>query len=142
MRGKQEVAYRLKVAQGFLTECHQDVTLKRWRSAVDNGQLAIEHAAKAVLAMIGPVGRTHQPAVPLQQALQDGKFTQTSHEQVQRLAELARLMGRDVHVQTDYGNEAELRTPWDLFDQADAQQALAMAEEAVTLAQTIIRGSS
>lgn len=64
MRGKQEVVYRLNVAQGFLVECQQDVTLQRWRSAVDNGQLAIEHATKAVLAMIGPVGRTHNPATP------------------------------------------------------------------------------
>lgn len=30
------------------------------------------------------------------------------------------------------------RTPWELFDKADANQALEMAEEAVTLAQTII----
>jgi HEPN domain-containing protein len=137
MRSEQEVAYRLKLAQGFLTECRQDVALKRWRSAVDNGQLAIEHAAKAVLATIGPVGRTHNPAILLQQALQDNRFANTLHGQVRRLAELARLMGLDVHIRTDYGIEAEMRTPWDLFKEMDATQALKMAEEAVSLAQQI-----
>lgn len=48
-------------------------------------------------------------------------------------------MGPDIHIQTDYGDEMEGLTPWELFDQADAQQSLAMAEEAVTIATTIVR---
>ena len=55
-----DVQYRFRVAQGFLEESRQDVVLTRWRSAVDNAQLATENAAKAVLALVGPVGRTHQ----------------------------------------------------------------------------------
>jgi len=41
--------YRLKVGRGFLAEASEDLQLKRWRSAVDNSQLAVENAAKAVL---------------------------------------------------------------------------------------------
>jgi len=44
----KEVQYRLKVAQGFLVEGQQDLNTQRWRSAVDNAQLATENAAKAV----------------------------------------------------------------------------------------------
>lgn len=47
----------------------------RWRSAMDNAQLAVENGAKAVLALIGPVGRTHNPAPLLRQALRDGVLT-------------------------------------------------------------------
>lgn len=137
MRSEQEVDYRLKLAEGFLGESRQDVVLKRWRSAVDNGQLAIEHAAKAVLATIGPVGKTHNPAILLQQALQEDRFADTLQGQVRRLAELARLMGTDVHIRTDYGIEAEMRTPWDLFKETDAKEALKLAEEAVSLARGI-----
>ena len=54
-----DAQYRFRIAQGFLEESRQDVGLTRWRSAVDNAQLATENAAKAVLALVGPVGRTH-----------------------------------------------------------------------------------
>ena len=46
MMGGRDAVYRLKVAAGFVEEAHQDVTLTRWRSAVDNAQLAVENAAR------------------------------------------------------------------------------------------------
>lgn len=58
MTGYRDAEYRLEVAQGFLGEARQDVQLGRWRSAVDNAQLTVENATKAVLALAGPVGRT------------------------------------------------------------------------------------
>jgi HEPN domain-containing protein len=131
--------YRLNLATGFLAEARQDIPLKRWRSAMDNSQLATENAAKAALALLGPVGRTHQPGPLLREAVEQGLFAETRHQEVVRLAELAELLGPDVHIQTDYGDETGGLTPWDLFDEADARQALAMAEEAVALAQAIVR---
>lgn len=100
-----EVEYRLRVAQGFLDESRQDVALSRWRSAVDNAQLAVENAAKAVLALVAPVGRTHNPAPLLRQALGEGRFGLAHQAAVQRLAECAELLGFDIRVQTDYGDE-------------------------------------
>ena len=41
-----DAEYRLRVARGFLDEAQQDAELQRWRSAVDNAQLAVENAAK------------------------------------------------------------------------------------------------
>jgi HEPN domain-containing protein len=140
MTGVNSTNYRLKIAQGFLAEARQDVGLARWRSAMDNAQLAVENAAKAVLATLGPVGRTHSPAPLLRQALYDGTLSVSDPGRVQRLAELAELLGFDVHVQTDYGDEMAGLTPWELFDEADARQALAMAEEAMSLAQETIQG--
>lgn len=133
----RDAEYRLRVAAGFLDEARQDVELCRWRSAVDNTQLAVENAAKAVLALLGPVGRTHNPAVQLRQALNQEQFAAGLHEQVARLAELAETLGSDIHVQTDYGDEMGGRTPWELFDEMDAGQAQAFAEEAVGLANAI-----
>jgi HEPN domain-containing protein len=140
MTGVNNTNYRLKIAQGFLAEARQDVGLGRWRSAMDNAQLAVENAAKAVLATLGPVGRTHSPAPLLRQALHDGTLSVPDPGKMQRLAELAELLGFDIHVQTDYGDEMAGRTPWELFDEADARQALAMAEEAMSLAQETIQG--
>ncbi|PWB47461.1 MAG: hypothetical protein C3F12_05705 [Candidatus Methylomirabilota bacterium] len=139
MTGREQVQYRLRIAQGFLSEARQDVELTRWRAAVDNAQLAVENAAKSVLALLGPVGRTHHPAVALRQALDDGLFPGPAQDRIRCLIELAELMGPDIHVQTDYGDEMGGRTPWELFSETDARQALANAEEAVTLAQDLMQ---
>ena len=40
-----EVSYRLRLVEGFLVEAQQDHNLRRWRSWVDNSQLATESAA-------------------------------------------------------------------------------------------------
>jgi HEPN domain-containing protein len=130
--------YRLRVARGFLDEAQQDAELGRWRSAVDNAQLAVENAAKAALALCGPVGRTHNPALQLRNTLYEAMFEWSDPSSVQRLADLAEMLGFDVHVQTDYGDEMEGRTPWELFDEADARQALTIATEAVGLAEQIV----
>jgi len=74
MTSREEVAYRLRLAAGFLSEARQDCGSTRWRSCVDNSQLAVENAAKALLAIFGPVGRTHRPAVFLREALTEGDF--------------------------------------------------------------------
>jgi hypothetical protein len=54
-----------------------------------------------------------------------------SDDQVQRVAELAEMMGADVHIQTDYGDEVSGRTPWELFNETDARRSVGMGEEAV-----------
>ena len=131
-----DAKYRFRIAQGFLEESRQDVALTRWHSAVDNAQLATENAAKSVLTLVGPVGRTHQPALLLRQALQ--VFSPSHQQYVERLSEQAQMLGFDVHVQTDYGDEMEGVTPWELFNEDNARSALAIAEEAVKLAQLII----
>lgn len=129
-----EARYRLRVAQGFVQEARQDLDLQRWRSCVDNSQLAVENAAKALLALSGPVGRTHNPAPLLRAALSENRYPPALRATVERVAECAELLGPDVHIESDYGNEVSGQTPWDLFGEADARRAYALADEAVGLA--------
>ncbi len=138
MQVADEVRYRQRLAEGFLGEARQDVELKRWRSCIDNSQLAVENAAKAALALLGPVGRTHNPAVLLREALRDARFPREAASLVEQIAERAELLGPDIHVESDYGDETTWQTPWDLFDEADARDALRTAEEAVRLMQQLI----
>ncbi len=138
MNNLQAAHYRFRIARGFLREALLDVDLHRWRSTVDNPQLAVENAAKSVLALVGPVGRTHNPAIQLRRLLGEEVFLPTWQDRVCQLAEYAEVLGADVHIQTDYGNESEGRTPWELFDEEDAQHALIIAQEAVTLSEGII----
>ena len=139
VQAANDVEFRLKLAAGFLQEAQEDLALQRWRSCVDNSQLATENAAKAVLALLGPVGRTHNPATLLRKMLaSDSRLSPVSGE-VERLAECAEFLGPDIHVQSDYGDEAGGQTPWDLFDEDAARQAFGFANEAVGLAQGIVQ---
>jgi HEPN domain-containing protein len=136
----KDAQYRLKVAQGFLEESREDMGLKRWRSAVDNAQLAAENAAKAVLALVVPLGKTHNPAPPLRKAVRESLFPEEYGVLVEQLATFSETLGFDIHVQTDYGDEMEGLTPWEIFGEEDAQQAITIADETVKLAMKIIRG--
>jgi HEPN domain-containing protein len=140
--GGQNAAYRLKLAQGFLEEARQDAGLDRWRSAVDGAQLTVENAAKTGLALFGRVGCTHNPATRIRRLIGEGQLETTLSKRLERLAEPAELLGPDVHAQTDYGDETGGRTPWELFEEEDARQALAIAEEAASLADQIVRETS
>ena len=61
MAQDSEARFRRRLAVGFLEEAKQDLELERWRSCVDNSQLATENAAKAALALLGPVGARTSP---------------------------------------------------------------------------------
>lgn len=130
----EDARYRIQLAEGFSSEARQDLELQRWRSCVDNGQLAVENAAKVVLALLAPVGKTHAPADLLRRALQREQFAPGLRSSVERLANLAEQLGWQVHVATDYGDEEARRIPWELFDESSAQRAFAIAEETVALA--------
>ena len=54
MDSERDVDFRLRLADGFLGEARDDVTRARWRSCVDNAQLAVENAVKAVIARFVP----------------------------------------------------------------------------------------
>lgn len=138
MASLDDARYRVELAEGFLAEARQDLGLQRWRSCADNSQLTVENAAKAALALVGPVGRTHSPGDFLRQAIESNRFPEAAERRVERLAELAEVLGFDVHIASDYGNEAERRSPWELFDEAYARRALEIAEEALALARQVV----
>ena len=133
-----ECRYRLRLADGFLREARQDLQLERWRSCVDNSQLAVENAAKAVLALLAPVARTHHPAPLLREAISENRFPREAQAAVERIAECAELLGPDVYIESDYGDEASWRTPWELFGENDALSALQLSEDAVQMAHRLI----
>ena len=126
-----EVNYRKRLAEGFLAEARQDMGLKRWRACVSNSQLAAENSAKALLAMLGPVGKTHQPTVLLRKALDEGRFADAARLAVDAVADAAETLGSDVHIESDYGDDARWLTPWEIFGSEEASLALGKAEQAV-----------
>ena len=123
MNSIEDAKYRLKVAEGFFVEAQQDLELGRWRSCVDGAQLATENALKAIIALWGPVPRTHEPAGVLFEMIEAHQIPCEYGDEVKALVAAAEPMGHQVHIQTDYGDETAGLTPWDLFDETDAQRA-------------------
>lgn len=134
------VTYRLRLAQGFLQEAEQDASIGRWRACTAHAQLAVENALKAVIALFAPVPRTHAPADILSIMLEQGDVPQSMRGEVQELVNIAQ--GLDlaaIHVQTDYGDEFHGLTPWELFTEEDAHDALAIARHVVEAATALIQ---
>ena len=138
MKWGDEIQYRLELAEGFLNEARQDTELRRFRSCVDNAQLSIENSVKAVLAVFGPVDKTHDPWLELRDLLKKESVIPSSlREAANELAKLAAKFGSKEHFLTDYGDESQFLSPWKLFDEEDAQEARETAERCFVLSKEI-----
>lgn len=77
--------------------------------------------------------RSHDLAEWLCRVLSQG-LPEEMRFRVQQLIPLAEEYGRQKHILSTYGDEETSLTPWDLFDETDAQKALEDAHQCVTIA--------
>jgi HEPN domain-containing protein len=130
MDSKEEARYRLRLAEGYLQEAEQLLGVSQWRACVSSAQLAVENSPKAVLALVGPLPKSHDLSAMLLDAAGDLGLGEESLPVLQRLAECARLLGFREHIMTDYGDELAYRTPWEIYEEGRARRAFAVAQEA------------
>jgi hypothetical protein len=102
----KSITYRLALASGFLQEAEQDFALERWRSCVDNAQLAVENAGKVALALFGIVPKTHDPARQIAVILQERDLPVELHQLLHSMLPDLLVLGKEAHFLTDYGDEA------------------------------------
>jgi HEPN domain-containing protein len=108
VKGRDEVAYRLGLAQGFLKESEQDFETERWRSCVDNAQLVAENSGKAVLALFGAAPKTHEPARALMLLLQKSDLPPEAQSLVQNMVPDLQSLGEEEHFHTRVCHQS----PW------------------------------
>lgn len=137
MSTSRDVDYRIALAAGFLAEADQDFTLERWRSCVDNAQLAVENAGKAALALFGIAPKTHDPARQIATVLRQQELPTGVSELLHAMLPDLLVLGTETHFLTDYGDEASYTLPWDLFTQQTAEEALQSARRLVQMARTL-----
>ncbi len=137
MNPKRDTEFRLKLAAGFLREAEEDMRLSRWRSCVDNAQMAAENAAKAVVAVRGPVPKVHQLHRALTRLSKNARPSGLTTE-IATPSEITEKLGFEEHIRTDYGDESQYRTPWEIFDRESAEEALGLARRAQEIAKRII----
>ena len=135
MQPKKQSAYRLHLCEGFLKEAEQDFGLKRWRSCVDNSQLSVENAGKAIIAIFAPVEKTHDPSLQLKRIIEKADIPDVSLKpQLEKTLPLFGELGFEQHFLSEYGKEEEFQTPWELFGKEDAAKSLQIARECHLLA--------
>lgn len=140
MNRSDEVEYRLKLAQGFLAEAEQDIGFQRYRSCVDNAQLSVENAVKVLLAWFGPLPKTHDPVFQLKAIRDTQACPESVREGMHRLICIASRLGWKEHLLTDYGDEEHHVTPWELFDEESARDALKTSQEVLVRIRRILEG--
>ncbi len=133
----KEVEYRLALAEGFLNEAEEDFRLERWRSCVDNAQMAVENAGKMVLALFGVVPKTHDPARQIKLILEEQPIEGPISELIQTMLPDIAAMGLETHFLTDYGDEMNYLLPWDIFTRDIAEEALISARHVVKQARML-----
>jgi len=99
--------------------------------------MAVENAAKAVIAMRGPVPKVHELKGALSKLVKDDRL-RSLRKEIALLAEISEKLGFEEHIRTDYGDEGQYRTPWDIFDRESAEEALSLARKAYDTASGII----
>ncbi len=137
MSASRDTAYRIALAAGFLVEAEQDLTLQRWRSCVDNAQLAVENAGKAALTLFGISPKTHDPARQIAAILREQAMPAGVTELLHAMLPDLLVLGTETHFLTDYGDEATHTLPWDLFTRQTAEDALQSAQRSVQRARTL-----
>ncbi|GAB6064524.1 HEPN domain-containing protein [Deferrisoma palaeochoriense] len=138
MRSRDEISYRLALAEGFLREAEQDFELERWRSCVDNAQLSVENAGKAVLAIFGVPPKTHEPAQALVALLETGRVPDSLATELRSCLPDFLSLGSAEHFLTDYGDESTYTLPWELFTAESASGALEAARRCVKSARRVL----
>lgn len=138
MDSTEEARYRLRLAEGYAREAEELLGASQWRASVSSAQLAVENSAKAVLALVGPLSKSHDLSSMLLDAAEDLGLDHQALRQLERLAECTRLLGLREHIMTDYGDELAYRTPWEIYDDERARRASALAKEAYDIAHRVV----
>lgn len=140
MNSNHGAEYRLNLAVLYLGRARRRFEAEEWDSCVGEAQLAVENAAKCVMACFLPVPRSHNMENLLESLLRNfPDLEEEIVEYITRLIEIAGRHGLDEHIAVTYGDENARRLPSELFDEEYAQNALSDAEEALEMARFIFR---
>jgi HEPN domain-containing protein len=131
-----EVRYRYILAINYLRDANEAFNRGDWRGTVANAQLSAENAAKAVIAVYRVPSWSHDPSGELQELVD--RMPRELTDLVIELASIARRLAPEFGRST-YGEPSMGLTPWDIYTQGDAENALGMAKRAVEIMKTILR---
>jgi len=132
--------YRFNLATTYLNQARRRLRDEEWHSCVGESQLAVENAAKCVMACFLPVPRSHDMENLLKSLLCNlPDLEEEIVEYITRLIDIAGKHGLEEHIAVTYGDEETQRLPAELFNEESAQNALSDAEEAIAIARAVFQ---
>ncbi len=130
-----EVEYRLRLAKGHLRDAREAYTRGDFRSVVESSQLVAENSAKSVVAFYRVPSWSHDPSSELNELLES--MPAELRELASRLASIAHELAPE-HARAVYGEPVRGLTPWDIYTEKDAVEALRLAEESLEIAIEVV----
>jgi HEPN domain-containing protein len=133
---KEEVDYKIKLAKQYLKSAEEAFNRKDYRATVAESQLAAENSAKAVIAFFRVPSWSHNPALELKELLNN--IPQSVKHLMEELASIAEVLASE-HGRAIYGEPAKALTPWEIYNEDDANSALRYAKKAFDYALFILK---
>lgn len=133
---QSEVQYRVELATRYLKEAEDAIERRDYRSTVASSQLCAENAAKAIITLYRIPSWSHDPSHELLEVIRH--LRPELRRLAEELAEIARKLAPE-HGRATYGEPTRGLTPWDIYGEEDALEALSMARRALKLMKTILK---
>ncbi len=137
MNSREDAAYRLTLARGYLARAESAAVDRQWDGCLANAQEAVENAGKSILAHFRPIPMAHDMIEPLNQLLKQRNVSAAIKQRIAAALEAFEDMGFDTHIRATYGDEESHTPPWDLIPEFEAQAGLEKARRAVALAEAV-----
>lgn len=124
---ESEVSYRVRLANQYLREAEEAFKRRDYRSAVASSQLCSENSAKAIIAFFRTPSWSHDPSYELLDLLPS--LPADLRTLIKELADIVRRLAPE-HGRATYGEPLRGLTPWDIYDEGSASEALSGARRA------------
>ena len=137
MNSRDDAAYRLELARGYLAKAEQGARDRHWDDCLANAQDAVENAGKAIVSHFRPIPKTHDMLEPLRELSEQSGVPATVRQAIASALDAFLDMGLDTRIRAAYGDEATRTPPWELIQEGDARLGLEKARRAVVLAEAV-----
>lgn len=137
MNSRDDAAFRLDLARGYLARAESDAREKRWDSCLANAQEAAENAGKSILTHFRPTPQTHDVVEPLEKLVKLNAVPPSLKQRLATALDDFRDMGIKTHIRATYGDESTHTPPWRLIQEREATDSLEKARRATALAEMI-----
>ncbi len=130
-----EVSYRVKLATRYLAEAEEAFRRGDYRGVVASSQLSAESSAKAIIALFRIPSWSHDPSHELLEV--SLMLPPDLKKLAEELADIARRLAPE-HGRATYGEPLRGLTPWDIYDEESASEALSRAKRAKEIMEIIL----
>ncbi|MGC9021063.1 MAG: HEPN domain-containing protein [Candidatus Methanodesulfokora sp.] len=131
-----ELNYRIKLSLKYLERAEKFFNTGDYKESVEASQLSVENAAKAVISLRRLPSWSHDPSDELLEVAKE--LPNSERALAEELASIAHALAPEHGIST-YGKPEKGLTPWEIYDEEKARDALEKARRARSIMESIIK---